>query len=470
MRNISSQKAQSAMEYLMTYGWAILIVAIVLAALFSLGVFSSGALIGTTCIASPGFLCSVPIVQGTTFTATLGQSTGSMWTNTVFCFVPNGSPSPSSCSGYPSSTANTLLSGQTETHSFTIDSSSSSDSGSIWAQYSTDGYSGLMSELATVTIKGLTATPSSSSSPSSSFALPSGVTYYANVVITNSQSTATPAPFQQEVQIPESDYSNYISYNGVSANFEFFYNGGSVIPAWIESNSSGTLTVWLNLANGIPASNSITVYIGFAPESTNLLSGSGTTGIGEAPQLSQSYAEYDDGASVFNNYWNFAGTSLPSGWTNANNGYGSVTVDNGIISSNGALAYIDISATPNIIEGLLNPNGPSGSAKFYAMEGWGSSGSYYQSYTYNYGFTYYSPAESLGYYNIYGIANNGVTEWWYFNDNQVQTQSTSTGEQSQINLGGGGNAGGTLYGYWVRIRAYPPSGVMPGVSLGSTLQ
>jgi hypothetical protein len=36
-----SQKSQSAMEYLMTYGWAILIIAIVLVALFSLGVFNS---------------------------------------------------------------------------------------------------------------------------------------------------------------------------------------------------------------------------------------------------------------------------------------------------------------------------------------------------------------------------------------------------------------------------------------------
>ena len=34
-------KAQAAMEYLMTYGWAILIVIIVAAALYSLGVFSS---------------------------------------------------------------------------------------------------------------------------------------------------------------------------------------------------------------------------------------------------------------------------------------------------------------------------------------------------------------------------------------------------------------------------------------------
>jgi hypothetical protein len=34
-------RAQSAMEYLMTYGWAILIIAIVLVALFSLGIFNS---------------------------------------------------------------------------------------------------------------------------------------------------------------------------------------------------------------------------------------------------------------------------------------------------------------------------------------------------------------------------------------------------------------------------------------------
>ena len=57
-------KSQSAMEYLMTYGWAILIIAIVLAALFSLGVFSPTAY---TPKASPGS-CQVfrPNGPGTT--------------------------------------------------------------------------------------------------------------------------------------------------------------------------------------------------------------------------------------------------------------------------------------------------------------------------------------------------------------------------------------------------------------------
>jgi len=47
MRN----KAQTAMEYLMTYGWAILIIIVVVAALYSLGVFS----VGTSIACSPCF-------------------------------------------------------------------------------------------------------------------------------------------------------------------------------------------------------------------------------------------------------------------------------------------------------------------------------------------------------------------------------------------------------------------------------
>jgi len=34
-------RSQSAMEYLMTYGWAVLIIGVVLAALVSLGAFNS---------------------------------------------------------------------------------------------------------------------------------------------------------------------------------------------------------------------------------------------------------------------------------------------------------------------------------------------------------------------------------------------------------------------------------------------
>jgi len=48
MKKCKSKKAQSAMEYLMTYGWAILIVIIVAAALYALGVFNPATFTGRT--------------------------------------------------------------------------------------------------------------------------------------------------------------------------------------------------------------------------------------------------------------------------------------------------------------------------------------------------------------------------------------------------------------------------------------
>jgi len=146
----------------------------------------------------------------------------------------------------------------------------------------------------------------SASSPSGSS--PSGIIAFVPITITNSQNTATPSPFQQMIQIPESQFSNYIAYNGNIANFEFFTQSGQVLPAWIESNNSGTLTVWVKLPYGVPASSSITIYLGFSSKTRNLLNASGTFGIGEAPQLSSTYAQYDDGANVFSLYSNFYDT------------------------------------------------------------------------------------------------------------------------------------------------------------------
>ena len=49
-------KAQAAMEFLMTYGWAILIVLIVLASLFFLGVFNPKTT--NTCLINAPFSCN----------------------------------------------------------------------------------------------------------------------------------------------------------------------------------------------------------------------------------------------------------------------------------------------------------------------------------------------------------------------------------------------------------------------------
>ena len=87
------------MEYLMTYGWAILIIAVVLAALFSLGVFSGTNLLGQSCVASPGYLCeNLVLGTGGTLSFTIGQSTGQAIYNVELACAAtanaNGGPGP----------------------------------------------------------------------------------------------------------------------------------------------------------------------------------------------------------------------------------------------------------------------------------------------------------------------------------------------------------------------------------------
>jgi len=68
--------------------------------------------------------------------------------------------------------------------------------------------------------------------------------------------------------------------------------------------------------------------MGFAAPNYSFLSASGPTG--EAPQLSPTYGQYDDGNLVFNFYDNFAGTSLnPNKWVVVASGL-NYTVDNGL--------------------------------------------------------------------------------------------------------------------------------------------
>ena len=76
MRIGRARMAQSAMEYLMTYGWAILIIAVVLAALFELGVFNGSNLAPQACIAQAGFVCKNPIYTANGIGITFGQTAG----------------------------------------------------------------------------------------------------------------------------------------------------------------------------------------------------------------------------------------------------------------------------------------------------------------------------------------------------------------------------------------------------------
>ncbi|MEM0200911.1 MAG: hypothetical protein QXD23_00720 [Candidatus Micrarchaeaceae archaeon] len=71
-------RAQSATEYLLTYGWSILIIAITILALFELGYFNIGSTnFNSECLAEVGFLCTNPILNSTgNLTLTVGNNGG----------------------------------------------------------------------------------------------------------------------------------------------------------------------------------------------------------------------------------------------------------------------------------------------------------------------------------------------------------------------------------------------------------
>ncbi len=69
-------RAQSAMEYLTTYGWALLILGIVLVSLYALGVFNPANFSSSECVLNAGFSClNFFIAQNGLFTVNLEQST-----------------------------------------------------------------------------------------------------------------------------------------------------------------------------------------------------------------------------------------------------------------------------------------------------------------------------------------------------------------------------------------------------------
>jgi len=308
------------------------------------------------------------------------------------------------------------------------------------------------------------------------------VAYYVPLTITNSQSVASPSPFQQMVTVNSSNYSKYLASNLQNINFQD--GSGNILNSWLESgnSSSSTSTVyWIKLPNGIPANSSITIYYCIYATSVNAFN---TTNTGIAPNLTSTYGQYDDGTSVFNNYWNFAGTTAPSGWT-LQTGW---SVNNGLITASGTgttyYAYYSTNSTPPIIEdfysnlpvntgswnqlfgfvttstrlGWLSYSGTAGGANgqwgMYAQASATAPG------TFNFTNTYYG----TGIYSIYYTSTSSAS--LSFNYGSL-VDTVTTNIVSSIPSGGYQINGAPYTIQWLRTRAYPPSGVMPSITFGS---
>ncbi len=141
-------RIQSAMEYLMTYGWAILIIAVVLGALFELGVFSGSGL-PTACVAYSGFKCGNPeLSSGGILTADIGYVGTGITVQGIAC-TTNQTP-PTSYSPV----ALNFLAGQTYNLSFSCPLSNSAIgshfNGYLWIVYSEGSQTGLSQMIASI--------------------------------------------------------------------------------------------------------------------------------------------------------------------------------------------------------------------------------------------------------------------------------------------------------------------------------
>jgi len=70
------KKAQAAMEFLMTYGWAILVVLAAIAALAYFGVLSPEKFLPEKCILQPGIACVSHKIQPSTITLVISNGLG----------------------------------------------------------------------------------------------------------------------------------------------------------------------------------------------------------------------------------------------------------------------------------------------------------------------------------------------------------------------------------------------------------
>jgi len=298
------------------------------------------------------------------------------------------------------------------------------------------------------------------------------------ITLTNSQSQASPSNFQQLIQ------TTLLYPNGV--RFWSLIDGW--LHSWLENISNGTATMWVKIPSSIPANGTYQLYM----IQDSILSMDGVYW-GEAPQLSSTYGQYDNGANVFNDYWNFAGTSLPSGLS-ASGGL-IYTVNNGLTIVGEQSGYnwgiIATTVPTNLNEGAF-------SLMSFGNNGVGRMGNTFAnptSYTPNqyyihsstgsdyYLLTYYSnpsytpfqvnsniTGSSAFVFVMIGWYSNGgkFTPYMYLNGNMwtLSTNMSLPSAQSYFYLGGSDITTNQTVQYFGTYNL-PPNGVMPTVSFGA---
>ncbi len=488
-------KLQSALEYLTTYGWAILIIAIVLVTLFELGLFTPKP--NTQCIIEAGFSCSGYTLnsQGV-LEFTLNQQTSNPVNITGIACYENGTLLTGQAPYNPPSNEVFMPVGTSTAFYVQCYSGAnnkfSGDLGSYFhgsiAIYYTDAITHL-TELA----EGSLIIPVTSTQQILTSGNPSNQNTF-EIKLTDITSQAVSSGFQQKIVIDPSSYAKY-GLNANLSNLEFTtgeYGSGSPIYSWIESGASNTATssvIWLSLPTGITANGGTqTIYMNFFSNNNPVLSGY----TGYAPQLycsskcyQSSYAQFDTGTKVFTDYWNFAGTSTPNGWTTSTSGL----INDGLSLSNGNWAQTSSTSYGINSNQIID---------FYANTPYVTACNWY-------GFGYYTVATangliwgddactgshsilplvtgpnalpysgealngglpSLGNYllSVYWGAN-GKNEYYYNYQAYASESNTLSMPGVTTGLGGIWSDANAITINYLRVRQYPPDGQMPSVDI-----
>jgi hypothetical protein len=316
-------------------------------------------------------------------------------------------------------------------------------------------------------------------------AVPAGVLAYVPITITNNERLATPAPFQQKVDVNSAYYSTYEAAG--LQNIEFFTTNGSIIPSWLEygANSGSTDSIyWLYLADGVPAISALTIYMGFASQNANLFNGAT---IGEAPELTSTYAQFDNGAYVFPTlYENFAGNSTPSGWTNAG-----ATINDGVTMPTSA-GTIGTTLLTNsaygpgsyVLDSYANNEGSASVSDYregvgygFVRDGnnqslvmWELDGSNLDpsALVYYTGFAQSGNLATTNSWHVFSIDWSNFSSALFSSDYGSQTSISTQIPSSNLPIGISQENGIFLpmKVQWMRLRASPPDGVMPSLSFG----
>ena len=304
---------------------------------------------------------------------------------------------------------------------------------------------------------------------------------------------ATPATFQQMINV-STDYSS--SGEGANLqNVEFTTNapasasGNVPLYSWCESGctSSSTSKWWVKLTSSINANSNTIIYMNFMPGNVMSSSSSYT---GEAPQLSPTYAQYDNGVDVFSFYNDFSGSSTPSGWQKS----GTVTINNGAtLPGSDAENLVTTSATYGLdsnkildwygsLGAFQDANGAqvggylsTGTTNCAGQTVGASNGASTSSYALaecngGYSSALYSvnPASnSANVWTVYWPSASTASSWWNYG-NEITYDGGGNIPSSNLGIGFWNNAGTVaVFAQWIRQRAYPPNGAMPSYNLGA---